>query len=97
DGCVESEGLEDCFADTFREGCGIFCRGLKNYVSTLDVRPYVSKAETYVSKAETFTQSAKNFHLDCVVSAYVDAAQHRDVRGHSLNMNRRASNWSSPK
>ncbi len=76
DGRVESDGLKNCLIDMFREGSGIFCRGLKNYVPTLDVR-------VHVPKAETFAYSSKNFHLDCVVSAYVDASQHRDVSSHS--------------
>ena len=76
-GVSNPKGLEDCFADTFREGCGIFRRGLKNYVSTLDIG-------LHVPKAETLAESAKNVHLDCVVSADVDSSQHRDVGGHTL-------------
>src|SRR6266571_191077 len=67
----------NCFTNTFR-GCGwILHRGLKDDVSTLDVR-------LDIPKAKTSAKFAKMIHLDYFLSAYIDASQHRDVSRHAL-------------
>jgi len=77
DRCVKSKGVVNCLAYPFRDCCRIFCLGLKDDVSTLNVR-------LDIPKAKTSAQFAKMVHPDYFLSAYIDASQHRDVSRHAL-------------
>src|SRR5207247_4050419 len=72
-----SKGVVNCLAYPFRDCGRIFCLGLKDDVSTLDVR-------LDIPKAKTSAQFAEMVHLDYFLSAYIDASQHRDVSRHAL-------------
>src|SRR5207249_6339348 len=62
DRCVKSKGVVNCLAYPFRDCGRIFCLGLKDDVSTLNVR-------LDIPKAKTSAQFAKMVHLDYFLSA----------------------------
>src|SRR5947199_10474359 len=72
DRCVKSTGVVNCLAYPFRDCGRIFCLGLKDEVSTLNVR-------LDIPKANTSAQFAKMVPLDHFLSAYIDASHLREL------------------
>ena len=75
--CRDAEILEDLLLDSIGEIGSLQSAALEHDVPALDVG-------CYLLQAHTRERIAQLVHLDPVVAADVDAAQHGDVNGHGL-------------